>query len=305
MSTSPFQKNIILPALQLIKYDKKVKKFYFLPGLISILFLTLVLVYQSIYTYVVILWKKEQALEIILNFLHSQYVTEVLIGVVIFVVIYFIMTPVFEWALIRHINERVSWHKVSNSDSLWYGIFRFYPMFEYNNIFGMFKFISIINAYLFVIRFLWLEYINYMTVIFIIAFLFSIVINTITSYTKYEIVLQNKTVFQAIGTSSKIALLNLKTTLKLYMIMFVVNIRVIINFIIFLMFPLLMILAVSLITSKTFLAITIIIIFIIFVIFIIFLGYMTAVLEIFTSAAWYFAYKEGRGKLEKSNIDWE
>lgn len=303
MSNLSFQERIILPALQLIKHDPKVKRFYFVPWLLSIVFLSLLLVYQSIYTYVVILWKKREALEVILNFLHSDYVTEVAISVVVFVVVYLAVMPIFEAWLIRYIEEKVKWNKVSNSDCLWFGVFRFYPMFEYNNIFSMFKFISLINAFLFAIRFIGLEYMEYMVIVFIISIIFSIIINTLVSYAKYEIVLQNKTVFQAIGTSAKISLLSLKTTLKLYLLMFVVNIRVIINFIIFLIFPLLLIWIVGYVTSTVFLTIALIILACLFIAMVLFLGYMTTVLEVFSTAAWYFAYKEGREKLEQAKAD--
>gem|GEM_PF-784402 len=196
----------------------------------------------------------------ILNFLHSQYVTEVIVSVVIFIVFYFISAPIFESSLIRYIDEKVHGNKVSISDSLGFGVFRFYPMFEHNNIFSMFKFMSLINAFLFAVRFFGVEYMSYMITVFFIAFIFSIVINTLVSYAKFEIVLQNKTVFQAIGVSSKIALLNLKTTLRLYVMMFILNIRVIFNFIIFLAFPLLVVGTVSFITSSVFLTIAMVVI---------------------------------------------
>lgn len=303
MSSQNFQEHIIIPALQLIRHDTKVKKFYFFPGMLSILFLSMILVYQSIYTYVEILGKKEEALEIILNFLHSQYATEAIIAVTICILWYIAIIPIFEWGLIRYIDQKVSGQNASTSDSFGYGVFRFYPMFEYNNIFSMFKFMSIINALLFTIRFVGVSYLNYAIIIACIAIFFSLIINTITAYTKYEIVLQNKTVFQAIGTSARIALLNLKTTLRLYFLMFVVNIRVIFNFIIFLLFPLLFVGAIGFITSTVFLTITIIILSILFAWLVILLWYMTTVLEVFTSATWYFAYKEGRKKLELANAD--
>lgn len=303
MSADTFQEKIILPALQLIKHDSKVKRFYFFPGMLSILFLSALLVYQSIYTYVIVLGEKEEALEIILNLLHSEYITQAAIAAGIFVVLYIFTTPIFEWGLVRYIDEKVSGSKVSISDSIGFGVFRFYPMFEYNNIFSMFKFISIVNAFLFAIRFIGSEYLKYMTIVFCVAFFFSIIINTLVAYAKYEIVLQNKSVFDAIGTSARISLLSLKTTLRLYLLMFVVNVKVIINFIIFLIFPLMIVGAVGYITSTLFLAIVIGFIGVIFIGLVLILGYLTAVLEVFTSAAWYFAYKQGREKLEKAHAD--
>jgi hypothetical protein len=49
-----FKREIILPAWKVIALDSKIKKMYFIPGILSILFMTTVLVYQSVYTYVII-----------------------------------------------------------------------------------------------------------------------------------------------------------------------------------------------------------------------------------------------------------
>ncbi len=103
----------------------------------------------------------------------------------------------------------------------------------------MFKLTSILNGFLFTLRFLGLDYISILFIIFSIAFFFSIFLNILIAYAKYEIILENKSVFEAIGVSSQIALLNIKTTLKLYFFMFIMNIKVILNFIVFLIFPLL------------------------------------------------------------------
>jgi len=297
MSAQNFQENIILPALEIIKNDTKVKKFYFLPWLFSIVFLSILLVYQAIYTYVIILGKREEALEIILNLFHSQYVIEIIVTSIVFLLIYILMIPVFEGGLIRYIDQKTQWFAPSSSDALGFGIFRFYPVFEFNNIFSMFKFISIVNGYLFAIRFLGLEYLSALSVTFGIAFLFSLIVNTLTAYARYEIVLENKTVFQAIASSSQIALLNLKTTLKLYVMMFILNIRVIINFFLFLAFPLIFLSLVGFVTSQIFLTIAAIILGGLFIAFVLFLWYMTGVLEVLSTSIWYYAYKEGKKKM--------
>jgi len=75
-----FTKNILAPALELIKNDAKIKRFYFFPGLLSVVFISVLLMYQVIYTYSVLLGKKEVVFELILSFFHSQYVTQMLIA---------------------------------------------------------------------------------------------------------------------------------------------------------------------------------------------------------------------------------
>lgn len=292
-----FAQHILFPSLQMIRSDSKIKRFYFFPGLLSVMFLSILLLYQTIYTYVVLLWNKDKALEVILNFFHSNYATEFIISAVIFVLFYIILLPIFEWALIRYINNKNTQWTASRSDSIGFGIFRFYPLFEFNNIFNMFKFISIINGYLFTLRFLGLEYLSSVSVFFTIAFFFSIILNILIAYARYEIVLENKWVFEAIGASSQIALLNIKTTIKLYVLMFIMNVKVILNFIVFLIFPILSVFITGFITSQTFATIAFIILGLLFLFLLLIMGYMAGVLDIFTTAIWYHAYKEGKKKL--------
>ncbi len=294
--TQHLKQNIILPAWEIIQEHGKLKKFYFLPGVLSIIFLSVLLVYQSIYTYVEVFGYKEEAFQIILNFFHSSYALEVIIGWAIFFVIYILISPIFEGGMIKYIESVDQQKKWSVWDAIWMWIYRFLPLFEYNNIFSEFKLVSILNAYLFMIRFLWVEYLSYLSSIFVFIFIFSVILNILFAYAKYFIVVENKKVFPSIWASSKLAVLNLATTTKLYFLMFVLNLRVIFNFLIFLSFPLLMAIAVSLITSKIYLTIAIIIISIVFGILILALWYLTAVLEIFKTSLWYFAYKQGKQK---------
>ena len=211
---------IVYDAWNMIKDDSKIKKIYFLPGLLSIIFLTFLLVYQSIYTYVIIFWKKEEALVIILNVFHSTYITETLIILGIFLIIYFLLTPIFEWWLIKYIDSKHNNTQLTWSELISAWIYNFIPIFEYNNLFSEFKFISILNGYLFTIRFIWVEYIRVISYIFLVLFIIWTIINLLFVYPKYEIVINNKWIFESIWISSKIVILNIKTTLKLYFLLF-------------------------------------------------------------------------------------
>ncbi len=305
MSThSDFKEQIVMPAWEVIKNDEKVKKFYFLPWLLSIILLTTILVYQSIYTYVIVFWNKEKALEIVLNFFHSNYLVEVIIWAIVFMLVYIFLIPIFEWGLIKYLDEKHKWNYISTLDALWLWLVRFLPLFEYNNIFSEFKYISLLNAYLFLIRFIWLEYIHFLNYALIWVFFLSTLVNVLFAYTKYEMILKNKWVFQSIWVSAKISILNLKNTLKLYVLMFIINIRVMLNFLIFLFFPVLLAIAISYFTTKIFLTIALFLIAWLFILFIFFLWYLTAVLEVFKTSVWYFAYINWRKRFEDDEWDW-
>lgn len=301
--TNLLKEKIILPAWDLISNDTNLKRFYFFPGLLSIIFLTALLVYQFAYTYIELFKKQDEALVLLLKFFHSDYLIETIIVVVVFLILYIFLIPVYEASVITYLDKKSKCRSQDDEEracdnmlSFW--LYRFAPMFEYNNLFSEFKFISVLNWYLFTIRFVWIEYIEYINYVFLFFLVFSIVINILFAYSENIIVLEDKKVIESISISSRISLLNLKITSKLYFLMFLFNIRVILNFLIFLLFPVFIIGAISFITSKIFLIITISILSILFVLLIIFLGYLTSVLEIFKAAIWYKAYVYGKAKLD-------
>lgn len=293
------KEKIILPARKIIRDDNKIKKFYIFPWLLSIIFLTFLLVYQSIYTYVVIFWNKDETLKQLLYFLESDYWFESIIIWIIFIIVYTLSIPIFEWWLIKYIDFKNKWNSIGSSQAFWQWLYNFLPIFEYNNIFSEFKIISILNFYLFTIRFIWIEFIMTINYIFIIIFILWLFLNILFVYSKYAIVLNNKNVFESIWESSKITILNLKVTIKLYFLIFFLNLRVIINFIIFLLFPIIIFVAIWLITTKFLLIIAITILWLIFIWLILALWYLTAVLEVFKTSIWYYAYEEGRKHLEE------
>jgi len=142
----------------MIKERRKIKKLNIIWWFLSVVFLTFILSYQTIYTYVVVFGKEEKALELILEFFESKYLTEVLIFWGIFLFLYIILVPIIDWALIKHIDSIEKKDENTIGDSIWFGTYKFFHIFEYNNLFNVFKFMSVLNGFLFLIRFIWVEY---------------------------------------------------------------------------------------------------------------------------------------------------
>lgn len=293
-------KDIILNAWDLVNHDTKIKKFYFFPGLISVIFLMIILVYQVIYTYVELFEKKDEALTFILGVFHSGYFMEILIIGWIFLLAYILIIPIFEGTLIWYISKKETPESdISLSDSMGKWLYRFLPLFEYGNLFSQFKFISMINIYLFCLRFVWLNYIMFLNYIFVFLLIISTIINILFAYARFEIVLNNKKAFESLGSSAKIAILNLATTTRIYFFLFLVNIRVILNFWVFLFFPIIIASAITYIGTKIYLFITLFILSIIFLFLIWVLGYLWWVFDILKTAIRYNAYIEWKKKLEE------
>lgn len=296
------KEKIILPSRNMVKEDATAKKFYVIPWILSIIFLTWILVYQSIYTYVKIIWhNSDKVLEVILWFLETKIWKETLILILIFLVIYFLLVPIFEAWLIKYIDVKYKnpENKLSKSEAFWQWLTKFLQIFEYNNIFSEFKILSILNWYLFVLRFTWVQYVKIITYIFLFLFVFWLIINILFVYSKYFLVIENKTVFESISASTRLTILNPKNTIQLFFLMFILNFRVIINFLIFLIFPVLIVLTITYISIKILLFLALFLLVIIFVFLIFFMWYITAVLDIFKVALWYHAYIYSKKTLEK------
>lgn len=295
-----YKEKVIAPAWELTRENRKVKKLNFVWWFLSVVFLTFLLTYQAIYTYVVVFSKEDKALQLILEFFESKYLIEILIIWWIFLVFYIIFVPILDAALIKHIDSARKKEENTVSESIGFGTYKFFTIFEYNNLFNTFKFISVLNGFLFLIRFLWIQYLQILTYVFIFLFFLASVINIFLSYAKYEIVLNNKKVFESIWASARITLLNLGLTIKIYSLMFILNLRVLLNFIIFLAFPIAIASAITYVSTQIYLTISLIILSVLFFGFIVLLAHMASVLEIFKVSAWYLAYMEWKKKLDNT-----
>jgi hypothetical protein len=106
------------------------------------------------------------------------------------ILLYILITPICEGALISYIDAKQHKDQVSFSDAIGVGVFRFLSIFEYNNIFSQFRFTTILNAYLFTLRLVGVEYIKQLSYVFLAALVFGTIINLLFAYSKYEIVLK-------------------------------------------------------------------------------------------------------------------
>ena len=152
---------------------------------------------------------------------------------------------------------------------------------------------------MFVIRFVWVEYIRITNYVFLVIFVFWLFLNIVFAYSKFFLVLENKNVFQSVWESMKLAVLNPKNTVKLFFLIFILNLRVILNFVVFLLFPILIVSAITYISMQFLLYITLIWVSIVFVIAVLIIWYLTAVLDVFKVSLWYHAYVYWKKNSEK------
>jgi hypothetical protein len=71
--------NIITPSWELINKTNTIKKFNFIPSLLSTLYLSIIVFYQTAFTYIYIFELKDQFFSMAIDLIHKSYFIEVLI----------------------------------------------------------------------------------------------------------------------------------------------------------------------------------------------------------------------------------
>lgn len=90
------KESIVLSAWELITKFHSLKKLNFIPSFIGMLWLFLILAYQAVFTYVIIFKKKDQFFEALIQFVHNDYFTEVIITIGVIFLLYMFLAPLTE-----------------------------------------------------------------------------------------------------------------------------------------------------------------------------------------------------------------
>jgi hypothetical protein len=294
------QWNLIIPSWELVNKASLIKKFNFFPSLLWTIFLSFIVLYQISYSYIIIFEKKDQFFSFVLNFAHSSYFIEFLITLIVFFLMYILFLPIAKWWLYYLIDAYSKQDIKKYTFSYWISqwLLNFLPLFEFNNFMWLFKLLSIITSYLFLIRILWKEYILLISLCIWIYFIFAIIVNILFIYTTFFIIFEKKGLFESISFSVKMTINNLSVTFKLYYTLFLVYARIIITILTFLFLSVITSFVFAYITSSFIFVIWITIIIIMVIIFIIFTSYLNSVLEIFVDSLWYKTYIENMKTFE-------
>ena len=300
-----YKKEIIAPAWELINDDSKVKFYYFFPCFLSTVYYMIMLTYQFAYTYVSFSDQQQDFFQMIVDYFSEKNIVEIILVIVVFFAIYMLSTPIFEAWLIHYIDQRKKYNRISTIDALWFWTTRFMQLLSHNSIFTRFRFFFVFTSFLFVLRFVWFDtlgenpnYLKYILFIFVFYVIFSLFINLLDTFSKYEIIINNSQPTKSFWISKQIFILNLKLNSKLFYRMTLFQLLVVVNFLLFLFFPIIFAFLVSFITSQIFRAIAIILVLVLLACFLLFLSYWRAVLSVFKTAVWYYAYDYWRKNVE-------
>ncbi|EKE27672.1 MAG: hypothetical protein ACD_3C00174G0004 [uncultured bacterium (gcode 4)] len=285
-----------MPSWELVNHANVIKKFNFLPSLLSTIYLSVIVLYQVAYSYIIIFQKKDEFFSLVINFIHQSYFIEVVIWAIIWLLLYLLLQPIAEAWILFMIDAFSKKEESKQKISYWIsqGILNFLPLFEFHNFMWLFRLLSIVTFYFLLLRVFGQDYAVPISIIMGIYMIFAVWINLLFVYTKFFITFEKKSVFEAISLSTRMTLNSMDITLKLYYTLFLVYARVIITIVVFTIFPLIFSALFAYVSTKIFFIVWVTIIFIIFAAFLLFISHLNSVLEIFVEALWYNAYIENK-----------
>ncbi len=297
------KEGIVIPAWEIARTNSQVKIFNLFPSILSTLYLFLLTTYQVAWTYIYIFDLKDEFFSQVVHLAHSSYFWVGIILFLWFLLLFIFLVPLSEWWLIALI-DRID--KKHDHPWIWFAfkqwLQHFLPIFELNNFMSLFKLISIITFFIFLIRLFGMRYIGYIISGVGGFFIIAVIVNIFLAYTRFFVVLEWKKAMEAIVASVDMTLTNMGITVRLYLSLLLVYIRTILTVLIFIVVPFFLS---ALLTYITVASIKYLFFFIacglIFWLLIL-IAHLNSVLEIFVETLWYRAYMENKiqGEWEKS-----
>ncbi|MDD2916571.1 MAG: hypothetical protein PHH70_01865 [Candidatus Gracilibacteria bacterium] len=294
------RESIVGPAWELVMTTSFLKKFNFFPSLLSTVYLGCIVLYQLAFSYVYIFKLKDQFFALIIQWVHTSYFWQFVTALVIGILLHIFLTPIAEGGLISLIARRQerSADIIDNKGRIGYGISRgllnFLPLFELGNSLALFKLLSIITFYLFLLRIFGKDYLVSISICMTLYLGFSFVINILFSYARFFIIFEDKKALEALSLSVRMAIHNIEITFHLYFTLLLVYVRTFITAIIFIVFPFVISGLFTYITISWLQIFSIGILSILFFALLVFISHLNSVLEIFVETIWYNTYKENR-----------
>ncbi len=297
------KENIVISAWEMVTEFHSLKKLNFIPSFMGMLWLFVLVFYQLTFTYIYIFDKKDEALEALTKFLHTDYFTESIALLATIFILYTILEPIAKGGMIEmmHSYKQHKWEKNRRS---WQGFFdglrHFLPIFEVHNLTAIFRPLSIITFYILLLRVFGRGFIIPISSVMGIYLIFAFCINICFSYANFFIIFEHKKAIESLSASTWLAMRNIAITGRLYFTMILLYLRTLLVAFVFLVIPFLIssfLAFLPLLGLKLFFLVIFIIIAIVLFIFIV---HLNSTLEIFVEATWYEAYMVCKSE-EKSN----
>ncbi len=294
---------IIHDAWSLTISNSKLKWLIFIPSFVAVLIFVLEVAWQMYLYWGEFVSDHEFSIDSI-SFVFNFLVENNLLGWVVFgtIFILFFVFVVPSWvhaAIILGVKQKLNYPEkyCSVRKKLISAYDYFFRLFELHAIAGIFSLWSIA---LFIATFYRIFHDSFFKLIWPILIVYAIFASIITifiSFSAYFIVCENKSLVQSINKSINLVFLNFGKTMVIILLMFLVNLRVILNVIVVLLVPIGLFAAFTYFNSSLMLILSIVL----GLGLLGFTAYLTAILEVFSTAVWTEAFLQMREDQKKLN----
>ncbi len=211
---------------------------------------------------------------------------------IIVVILYLLLPSLFQAGLIHMSDEAVHDRRVSYSSGFAHGILNYLRIFEFHTLISPLSIISIISLASWMLRWNGMETLKVAWPIFLLLLLLSFLVNFLFSFVDYFIILGRHSVFDSMGKSAKMVILNLPETALMMVLMMFIGIRILINIVLILLIPVLVLVAVAYFSSLSLGLWGILIAILVVLVLVGVVSYLNATINAFATAVWVLTYHE-------------
>lgn len=288
---------IMHDAWELTVQRPKLKWFVFVPSFATVLFFAAQVAWQ-IYTYALEFALKDvsvfDGLGTLYQFLQNNNLVGASIGVVIFIIIFHFAFEAWVFsteALCIRAHFKNPDQPLKLRQKMIEGFYYFFKIFRLNAVMAPFKLISVIFMTATLYRFFHADLFSYLYPVMIVYGIISFFVSLFTMYAPYYILCEGMKVKPALTKSVGLCFINIERTLGLMLLMFLVNLRIIINVLVVLGIPILIISLLSYFATSKLFGIAVFGSILIGVGLAALAAYLTALVEVFSTAVWERAYQ--------------
>ena len=290
---------LIKKAWDLTDVTPKLKWFAFVPAFVGVLVFVLEVLWQ-LYFYSAEFGLIDSRFSLenvgnIVSFLWEHDLMMWVVFVVIFVILFaFVLPSLIQAVMILGVGQGFDFPDkyLSLRKKVVDGWHYFFRIFELHALLAPFEFLSIVFFVATFYRYFHGELFQFFSSFFVFYLAVSLVIQIFFAFAPYFIVKEDMSLWAALQASWSLVFMNFGVALMLILLMFLVSLRVIINVVVILGVPLALVGVFSYFASSF-----LIVLSVIFSVGMVgFAAYLTAILEVFSTALWERAFVELRGR---------
>jgi len=213
-----------------------------------------------------------------------------IVGLVVLGLLYFLLPPMTEGAMIQLIARKKGGQDVRIRDGIKYGLFYFLPLLSYSLAARTFSIISIAGEAGFLLRNLGPDTFETFLPLLIILFIVSIIFTVLFVFAEYYIVIDDTKVTLAMARSSVLVFKNWGTAFMITLLMFFIGIRILIQIVFVMLVPVAVLMGIFYFAASTLPDIGLLIGGGLGIVALFFASYLGAIVHVFTTTVWVFTF---------------